>query len=433
MLTLLNILLGLVLLVGLGTYFQLRKMQRQQQARDSLDENLGRLLQQTQLQLQQSLLSEINQTRQEQQQSHHQFQQQFSQQLHQEHQNLQNHSLERFRHIQDMLLGNARENREQLTNTLQVQTQRLSERFDKLTTQTEQHLVGINQRVESRLSEGFEKTNATFTDIIKRLALIDQAQQKITELSSNVVSLQSILDDKRSRGVFGEIQLAHLIENTLPDNRFSLQYTLSNGRRCDCILFLPEPGGNLVIDAKFPLETFRQIAELSNDDPSRKSLAQQFRRDIKKHIQDIAERYIIPGETADGAMMFVPAEAIFAEIHANYPDLVSQAQQSRIWLVSPTTLMAVLTTARSVIKDAATREQIHLIQAHLSVLSKDFQRFKTRMNNLTNHIQRAQKDVEEVNISANKISQRFSQIEAVELQERQPDSKPTTAITDSLL
>lgn len=274
----------------------------------------------------------------------------------------------------------------------------------------------ITGKVESRLSEGFEKTTTTFTDIVKRLALIDEAQKKITELSSHVVSLQSILDDKRSRGAFGEVQLAGLIKNMLPPRSFSLQHTLSNGKRCDCLLLLPQPTGNVVIDAKFPLETYRK---LTNDqalhESSLKQLQQQFRQDLKLHIQTIAGKYLIPGETADGAMMFIPAEAIFSDIHAHYADIVDYAQQKRVWLVSPTTMMAILTTARAVLKDADTREQMHIIQKHLLDLSKDFSRFQTRMDNLVRHIDQAREDAAEVNISARKITSRFDKIEKLEL------------------
>jgi len=277
----------------------------------------------------------------------------------------------------------------------------------------------ISGKVESRLNEGFEKTNATFIDVVKRLALIDEAQKKITELSSSVISLQSILDDKRSRGAFGEVQLTNLIKNMLPERCFSLQHTLSNGKRCDCLLRLPAPTGNVVIDAKFPLETYRKLHDGANTlQVSEKTLQQQFRQDLKIHIQAIAEKYLIPGETADGAMMFIPAEAIFADIHAHYADIVDFAQQKRVWLVSPTTMMAILTTARAVLKDADTREQIHIIQKHLGDLAKDFDRFQTRMDNLVKHIDKAREDATDVNTSAKKITHHFHKIERLDMIEK---------------
>lgn len=260
-----------------------------------------------------------------------------------------------------------------------------------------------------------EKNLTTMSSIIQRLTIIDEAQKRMSELSSSVINLKSILDDKRSRGTFGEIQLSGLIKNMLPERNFSMQHTLSNGKRCDCLLLLPPPTGNIVIDAKFPLETYRKLtSEEPLSELSLKQLQQQFRQDLKIHVQAIAEKYLIPGETADGAMMFIPAEAIFAEIHSHYADIVDYAQQKRIWLVSPTTMMAILTTARAVLKDADTREQMHIIQKHLNDLGKDFSRFQSRMDNLVKHIDQARGDAEEVNTSAKKITSRFMKIEQLE-------------------
>jgi DNA recombination protein RmuC len=203
----------------------------------------------------------------------------------------------------------------------------------------------------------------------------------------------------------------------MPESGFSLQHTLSNGRRADCVLFLPDPTGNVAIDAKFPLESYQRMLDDTLAESDRQQAQRQFRLDIKKHMEDIAARYIIPGETSDGAVMFIPAEAVFAEIHAHFPELVEEAFRKRVWLVSPTTMMAILTTARAVLKDAATREQVHIIQDHLRALSKDFDRFQGRMDNLARHIGQAHQDVSDVNVSARKISSRFEKIERVELEE----------------
>jgi DNA recombination protein RmuC len=300
---------------------------------------------------------------------------------------------------------------------LQRSTQNLSQQFDKLNESTQKHLLHISESVETKLAKGFEKTNETFTNIIQRLAIIDDAQKKITDLSQNVVSLQEILSDKRSRGAFGEIQLNTLIQNVLPANSYQLQQTLSNGTRVDCLLLLPEPTGKIAIDAKFPLENFKKYADNEKAETERLTAKQQFKVDIKKHIQDISQKYIIPGETGDGALMFIPAEAIFAEIHAHHPDLVDYAMQNRVWLASPTTMMAILTTACAVLKDSATRQQVHVIQEHLRHLAQDFSRFEKRMDNLSRHIQQAQVDAEQVHTSAQKITKRFNQIEKVELAE----------------
>lgn len=306
-------------------------------------------------------------------------------------------------------------NREELTHSLSITRESLTARFDKLTESTDQRLKGISEQVEQRLVEGFDKTTKTFNDILKRLALIDDAQKKITELSSNVVSLQEVLNDKRSRGAFGEVQLNALIRNTLPEGHFAIQQTLSNKKIADCILYLPAPTGNVVIDAKFPLENYQRMMNVERSPEERKQAERQFKADIKKHINDIREKYIIENETADGAVMFIPAEAVFAEIHAHQSELVEYANKSRVWLASPTTLMAILTTARSVIKDQATRQQIHIIQAHLSELSQDFGRFRGRFANLARHIDQAARDVQQIHTSADKISDRFEKIEQVEL------------------
>jgi len=323
--------------------------------------------------------------------------------------------METLKILQDTLQKGVQDNREQLKESLANHSTDLGKRVDQLTQTTEAKLKEINQQVEKRLSEGFEKTNETFGDIIKRLAFIDAAQKKITELSSNVVSLQEILNDKRSRGAFGEVQLSALIHNMIPEQHFSFQHLLSNNRRPDCMLFLPEPTGNIAIDAKFPLENYRLLIDSSLAESDRLQAERQFKIDIRKHIQDIADKYIIPGETSDGAVMFIPAEAIFAEIHARHTDLVEFAQHAKVWIVSPTTMMAILTTARAVLKDAATRQQVHEIQKHLRLLAEDFERFQGRMDTLAKHIAQAHSDVEQVHISSRKITQRFVQIERAEL------------------
>ena len=281
-----------------------------------------------------------------------------------------------------------------------------------------QRLKEISGQVEKRLDKGFEKTTETFTNVVSRLAKIDEAQKKITELSSNVVSLQEVLSDKRSRGAFGEVQMAALVRNMMPENSFSLQHSLSNGTRVDCMLFLPEPTGDLAVDSKFPLDSYKRMMDNDSAESDRQAAERQFRQDVKKHIKDISDKYIIPGETSDSAMMFIPAESVFSEIHAHQPELVEESHRKRVWMVSPSTLMAVLTTVRAVLKDAATRKQVHLIQEHLVGLSQDFGRFRKRMDDLSTHIRLANDDVSKVNTSAKKISSRFEKIEKVELEDQ---------------
>lgn len=325
---------------------------------------------------------------------------------------------EKFQSLNQLLISNQHQTMEQLTLMAKITREEQASSIDKLTESTDKRLQEISGQVEKRLAEGFEKTTKTFNDILKRLALIDDAQKKITELSTNVVSLQEVLSDKRSRGAFGEVQLNALIRNVLPENQFALQHPLSNGKVADCVLFLPEPTGNVVVDAKFPLESYKTMVDPAAELLVRKTAEKQFKQDIKKHINDIASKYLIEKETADGAVMFIPAEAVFAEIHAHHSDLVEYANKQRVWLASPTTLMAILTTARAVIKDEATKQQVHIIQEHLALLSQDFERFKGRFNNLARHIDQAANDVKQIHTSADKISNRFEKIEQVELTEQ---------------
>lgn len=364
----------------------------------------------------QSVLEKLSNFRIEQTQQYAEVKEQLQQAFSVHRARFDERQLEALKILQDTLHKGVQENRLQVKEALTDYAKDLGQRVDQLTLTTQNKLQEINQQVEKRLTEGFVKTNETFSDVIARLALIDAAQKKITELSTNVVSLQEILNDKRSRGAFGEVQLSALIHNMIPEQNFSMQHMLSNHRRPDCMLFLPEPSGNIAIDAKFPLENFRTMIDTSFNEAEKQQAERQFKIDIRKHIQDIAEKYIIPGETADGAVMFIPAEAVFSEIHAHHYELVEFAQRLNVWLVSPTTMMAVLSTARAVLKDAATRKQVHEIQQHLRLLANDFERFQMRMDNLAKRIAQAHTDVEQVHISSRKITQRFVQIDKADLE-----------------
>jgi DNA recombination protein RmuC len=273
----------------------------------------------------------------------------------------------------------------------------------------------ISSRVNERLDEGFRKTNDTFVNVMQRLATIDEAQKKIETLTGSVVSLQELLGDKKTRGAFGEVQLEALVRNALPPAAFAFQHTLSNGTRADCALRLPEPTGLVCVDSKFPLENYNRMFEREANEAERALAQRQFRADIRKHVDDIARKYIIAGETSDGAVMFVPAEAVFAEIHAYHGEVVDYAMQKRVWIVSPTTLMAVLNTARAVLKDVETRKQIHVIREALARLAVEFGRFDERLRKLAEHIRQAHEDAERIQITGDKISQQFQRIEAAEL------------------
>jgi DNA recombination protein RmuC len=309
-----------------------------------------------------------------------------------------------------------RAEQELIQTTMRNASAQISASMELLAKSTDTRLEQISGRVTERLEEGFKKTNETFVSVMARLATIDEAQRKIDGLTSNVVSLQELLGDKRSRGAFGEVQLENLVRNILPENAYEFQYTFGGREvRADCVLKLPPPTGLVAVDAKFPLENYHRMFGADVSEADRGAAQRQFRADVRKHVEDIAARYIIPGETSDGAVMFVPAEAVFAEIHAYHPEIVDFAMQRRVWIVSPTTLMAVLNTARAVMKDVATREQVHIIKDELSKLGKDFSRFDQRMKKLADHIRQAHEDAQQVQISSDKISRRFSQIERVEL------------------
>jgi DNA recombination protein RmuC len=294
--------------------------------------------------------------------------------------------------------------------------QQLAETTQSLNTKIDERLGEIAGRVNERLDEGFKKTNETFTNVMTRLATIDEAQKKIETLTGSVVSLQELLGDKRSRGAFGEVQLEALVRNTLPAQAYEMQATLPGNVRVDCLLRLPEPTGTVAIDSKFPLENYHRMLNAASTETERAQGQRQFKADVRKHVEDIATKYIVPGVTADGAVMFLPAEAVFAEIHAYHRDLVDFALTRRVWIVSPTTMMAVLNTARAVIKDVETRKQVHIIKDELGKLGRDFNRFDERMKKLATHIRQAHEDAQDVETSSRKITQRFQSIERVDLE-----------------
>jgi DNA recombination protein RmuC len=302
-----------------------------------------------------------------------------------------------------------------INDTMLKATTTLTQSIESLTKAVDSRLEQIGGKVSERLEEGFKKTNQTFIDVMARLATIDEAQKKIDGLTTNVVSLQELLGDKRSRGAFGEVQLEALVRNVLPVNSYAMQYTFENGTRADCALFLPDPTGTVAVDSKFPLENYHRMFDRSLSDAEQLVAEKQFKLDVKKHVDDIAKKYIISNVTSDGAVMFIPAEAVFAELHAYHADVIEYAMNKRVWVVSPTTLMAVLNTARAVLKDVETRKQVHVIKEELGKLSKDFGRFDQRMKKLADNIRQAHENAQDVHISSQKITARFAQIERVEL------------------
>lgn len=312
------------------------------------------------------------------------------------------------------LAEQTRVQQEALQNGLQNASVQLTASIESLTRTVNERLELLSGRVHERLEEGFRKTNETFASVMARLATIDEAQKKIEGLSTSVVSLKELLGDKKARGAFGEVQLEALVRNALPPDAFEFQATLSNGARVDCLLRLPEPTGRVAVDSKFPLENYHRMFAADVAEADRRQAQAAFRADVRKHVDDIAAKYIIADETSDGAVMFLPAEAVFAELHAHHAEVIAYAQAKRVWIVSPTTLMAVLNTARAVLKDVETRKQIHLIRDALGRLAKDFTLFDKRMEKLATHIRQAHDDVQEVAISSRKISGQFVRIERAE-------------------
>ena len=294
----------------------------------------------------------------------------------------------------------------------------LNENFAQLNERVSQNLDRINLRVEERLNEGFEKTNRTFINILERLSKIDEAQKKIDSLSTNIISLQDILTDKKSRGTFGEVQLNHILSVVFGeknDKLYELQKKLENSMIADAVLYIPEPVGMLCIDSKFPLENYQRMIDMNNTDSERKQFARDFKSNVKKHINDISSKYIIGGQTSDQAIMFIPAEAIFAEINAYHQDLLDYAGEKKVWITSPTTLMSVLSTVQVVLRNLEREKYAGIIHEELNKLGKEFKLYKDRWESLAKNIKRVSEDVDRINITSNKIERKFDRISKVEM------------------
>ena len=294
----------------------------------------------------------------------------------------------------------------------------LNEKFLSLNDRISANLDKINMRVEERLNEGFEKTNKTFANILERLSKIDEAQKKIDSLSTNIVSLQDVLTDKKSRGTFGEVQLNHILSVVFgekSDKIFELQKKLSNDTIVDAALHIPEPIGLLCIDSKFPLENYQRMIDKSITEVERKQYAREFKLNVKKHINDISSKYIISGQTSDQAIMFIPAEAIFAEINAYHQDLVDYASVKKVWMASPTTLMSVLSTVQVVLRNMEREKYAGIIHEELNKLGKEFKLYKDRWDSLAKDIKRVSDDVNKINITSNKIEKKFDKLSKVEI------------------
>ena len=317
-----------------------------------------------------------------------------------------------------------------IASVLQTQSE-LTGRFDQLSTDSEARQASLTQSLNERLdsvskqlgdsfNQTSTKTAETLGELRKHLNVIDAAQKNITELSGQVVGLQDILSNKQARGAFGNVQLRDLVRNALPPSAYQFEATLSNGRRADCLIKLPMPPGSIAVDAKFPLESFEAL-RAAKDDQQLALAASGFRRDILKHVKDISDRYIVVDETAESALMFLPSEAIYAELHSNFPELVQQSYRARVWIVSPTTLMATLNTVRAVLQDANMREQAAVIQTEVHKMMEDVSRLGERVERLQRHFKQASEDVEQIFTSTNKIGRRSQKIMDIELGEPAAD------------
>ena len=294
----------------------------------------------------------------------------------------------------------------------------MNEDFTKLNEQVEKRLLAVNEKVNERLDQNFEKTNKTFMNVIERLSKIDEAQKKIETLSTDIVSLQSILTDKKTRGIFGEVNLKHILSSVFGernDSIYRLQYTLSTGVIADCVLFAPDPLGTIAIDSKFPLEHYQMMVDKKLSQNVRDNYEKMFKQDMKKHIDAISSKYIIPGETADQAILFLPAEAIFAEVNAYHTDIIEYAYKKRVWITSPTTLISTLTVIEMIIKNMERDKYTSVIHEELNKLGLEFARYRERWDKLARSIQTVNKDVENVSITTDKISKKFDSINKVEV------------------
>ena len=315
--------------------------------------------------------------------------------------------------LQKSLYDMSKEIKNSLVLALEKQKEQSTKDIEKLSLKVEENLMNINEKVEKRLSKGFENIDKTFKDIIVGIAKIGEAQKKIETLSGDVNSLQNILTDKKSRGVFGEVQLNSILKSIFGEKKYmyDIQYKFLTGVIVDAVIKAPEPLGLIGVDSKFPMENYTRMLE----DTKFKS---EFKQNIKKHVNDIASKYIIKGTTADIAILFLPAEAIFAEINAYHEDLIDYARQRGVWIASPTTLMALLTTIMAIVRDIKTQEEAKKIQEELLKLSINFKRYKGRWDNLSKHIDAVNKDVKEITTTTNKISSEFERIEKVEFEEK---------------
>jgi DNA recombination protein RmuC len=306
---------------------------------------------------------------------------------------------------------------------LRVRLQTLAEisvtRHSELARGLNERLDSMTQRVGTDLNETARKTGESISKLNERLAVIDTAQKNLTELSTNMVSLQEILANKQARGAFGQMRLEVIVKDGLPKSAYTFQATLSNGKRPDCLLHMPNTQAGIVIDAKFPLEGFEAFRTAQRDD-ARKEAMRRVRTDVAKHIDDMAQRYFVPGETQDTAILFVPSESIYAELAEHFPELVQRAHRARIFICAPNMLMLAVQTMQAILKDVQMREQAHLIQREVVHLMEDVTRLRSRVHDLQRHFGQANEDIDKILTSSDRIAKRGGRIESLEFDEPQP-------------
>ena len=303
----------------------------------------------------------------------------------------------------------------------EINTQ-LNNDFDKINEKLEHKLTVIDNKVNERLDQNFEKTNKTFTSVLERLSKIDEAQKKIDTLSNDIVSLQSVLTDKKTRGIFGEVNLKNIMVSVFGENNnniYKMQYTLPNKTIADCVLFAPEPLGMIAIDSKFPLENYQNMIDKKNSVEKREQYERLFKIDMKKHIDAISSKYIISNVTSNQAILFLPAEAIFAEVNAYHSDIIEYAYKKRVWLTSPTTLISTLTTIQVIIKNLERDKYASVIHKELGLLDTEFKRYKERWDKLYRSIETVSRDVKDIHTTTDKITKRFNSINQVEVIENE--------------
>ena len=298
--------------------------------------------------------------------------------------------------------------------------QHMNDRLADNAMRAQRAMTEMQERMKESLHGSSKQTATSLTQLQERLKMIDKAQDNITKLSGDVLSLQDILSNKQTRGAFGEIQLNDIVSKALPADSYSLQHTLTNGKRADCLIHLPNPPGPIVIDSKFPLEAYEALRNAETQGQLQEA-ARMMKTALRAHIKAISEKYIIDGETADGALMFLPSEAVYAELHANFSDIVREGFAARVWIVSPTTCMATLNTMRAILKDARMREQAGAIRKELGMLHKDVERLGDRVANLDRHFGQAAKDISEIKISADKAGRRAQRLDNFDFEELAPE------------